>query len=115
MREVSNPTGTLVALHGGGTDPDRNFARFGAESAADTWAETKKAPVPIYAFIGEENGGLQRCLATTSVLERAGVPIRVEVQEGIGHELPWRPGPRNGGRAGVDDVSVRAMNSIARC
>lgn len=164
-RETSDAVGTVIALHGGGADPDENFQRWataipdnwslvapagdvpvgkslwgwpfdlatdsllnsldglsltepivvsgisqGARLAAravwdgdiepagliliaavlttDAWVATRQLPVPLFLFIGSEDRGRGSSVETVSALEEAGVPVRVEIRQELGHQIP---------------------------
>ncbi|HZD24403.1 MAG TPA: hypothetical protein VE569_13550 [Acidimicrobiia bacterium] len=162
VRVIPNPAGTVVALHGAGSDPGDFFeawdsatpehwnlvipvgevprstdgwawsydlstdlaheigevelvepivlagfsqgARLAAKSAWDgnvdatglvltaavltpkLWEESGQRQIPTYVLTGTEDGGYEGCVATTEMLRDHGVPVSLEVREGLGHE-----------------------------
>lgn len=54
----------------------------------DLWDESAKRTVPLYVVIGTEDLGYEPSLAVFAALETAGVPVYVDVREGLGHAMP---------------------------
>jgi predicted esterase len=53
-----------------------------------TWEESNKRPVPLYAVVGSESLDYEPLTATSQELRRDGVPVHLDVREGLGHALP---------------------------
>lgn len=55
----------------------------------DQWLESRKHPVPLYLIVGTDDDiSYEPSKATCAALEEAGVPVHVDVHEGLGHEYP---------------------------
>lgn len=61
---------------------------FAAGLTPDAWTSSRRVPVPVYAVVGTEDRALEGCLDAETVLREHKVPIHLDVQRGLGHQLP---------------------------
>lgn len=54
----------------------------------EVWDKSKQRPVPLYLVIGTKDYAHEPSLATVEVLGEAGVPVTLDVREGLGHRPP---------------------------
>ena len=55
---------------------------------SDIWTGSARRSVPTYAVVGTEDGAYPTCSAMAKDLERDGVPVFLDVREGMGHVAP---------------------------
>lgn len=61
---------------------------FAAVLSTELWTDSEQCPVPTYVVAGTADGGYEGCVGTATVLGDAGVPVNLDVREGLDHMLP---------------------------
>jgi len=56
--------------------------------AVDIWEESKQRPVPLFAVVGTESLDYEPLMATSEALRRQGIPVHLDIREGMGHATP---------------------------
>lgn len=78
----------------------------------ETWQESHRHPVPLYVVVGTEDDiSYGPCMAIARELDRAGVPVNLDIREGLGHELPGDLGDVV--RGALDWISSRSTWRVA--
>lgn len=55
----------------------------------EEWLESRRHPVPLYLIVGTDDDiSYEPSRDTCAALEEAGVPVHVDLHEGLGHEYP---------------------------
>jgi predicted esterase len=55
---------------------------------ATTWEESKRRPVPLYAVAGTDSFDYEPLTETSHALRRDGVPVHLDLRDGLGHAVP---------------------------
>jgi predicted esterase len=55
---------------------------------ATTWEESKRRPVPLYAVVGTDSFDYEPLTETSQALRRDGVPVHLDLRDGLGHAVP---------------------------
>lgn len=83
-----------------GVVPSVGLLLSAATLPLDMWSGSDKRPIPLYAVVGTEDGAYSRCTAIAGELQADGVPVYLDVREGLGHRPP--EDLANVIRAGID-------------